>query len=551
MVKNAKARATVRAMPGTLGSLAYAEPVRAAFLAAVVAIPLAAFGPPGGDMPAHLYRTMLVEDGVLVWDNLWYGGHYPLASYSLLYYLPATVFGNLPLAVAAVIVSAALFASICREEWGERAVWPARVFAVLASGSIFTGTYTYALGLAALLAAIRALQARRTWLALAAAALCIGFSPLAYVFLCLACAAIVLARGRLDRRAVIVGVGLALLAGVQASAIWLFPHEAVYPFRLFELGVVVTVSALGAALAMRGERARVLAALFALWAFLSVVVFAVPSPIGENITRLRGLVFALVLLAAVLARFRPYWLAAPALAAALAYTLIPYVAVIPYRTDGRPAEEAYWEPALDFLRANSDPGHRVEVVPTGDHWEAYWVPKAGFALARGWYRQLDIAQNPLFYEEPLRAEDYREWLRDLGVRYVLLPDTQLGRMGEQREADLLTSGRSGLRKVFVTENWRIYELPRADPILTGTGDGKLTELGHERVAGSLPAPGDYRLRVRYTRYWRVERGRLCLSESADGMTVLRARAAGPFVLELDEHPDTLVRAAVGNGSAAC
>jgi hypothetical protein len=550
MVKNVKAKATVRATPGTLGSLAYAEPVRAAFLAAVVAVPLTAFGPSGGDMPAHLYRTMLVEDGVLVWDNLWYGGHYPLASYSLLYYLPATLVGNLPLAVAAVILSAALFASICRQEWGARALWPARVFAVLASGSIFTGTYTYALGLAALLAAIRALQARRIWLTLAAAALCIGFSPLAYVFLCLACAAIALARGRLDRTA-LVGVGLALIAGAQASAIWLFPHEAVYPFRLLELGVVLGVSALGAALALCGERARVLAVLFALWAFVSVVVFVIPSPIGENVTRLRGIVFALVLLAAVLARFRPYWLAAPALAAALAYTLVPYVAVIPYRTDGRPAEEAYWEPALDFLRTNADPGHRVEVVPTGDHWEAYWVPKAGFALARGWYRQLDIAQNPLFYEAPLRAEEYREWLRDLGVRYVLLPDTQLGRMGEEREAALLASGRSGLQQVFRSEDWRIYAVPRADAILTGPGAESVAELSHERIAGSIPAPGDYRLRVRYTRYWRVERGRLCLMESADGMTVLRARAAGPFVLELDENPATLVRAALGQSATGC
>lgn len=541
----------VRAMLGTLGLLRSSEPVRAAFLAAVVAVPLASFGPPGGDMPAHLYRTMLVDDGVLVWDNLWYGGHYPLASYSLLYYLPATLFGNLPLAVGAVIVSAALFASVCRLEWGARAVWPARVFAVLASGSIFTGTYTYALGLAALLAAIRALQARRAWLALAAAALCIGFSPLAYVFLCLVCAAIALARGRLERQGLIVGAGLALLAGVQASAIWVFPHEAVYPFRLFELGVVLVVSALGVALAMRGERGRALAALFALWALLSVVVFAVPSPIGENVTRLRGIVFALVLLAAVLVRFRPYWLAAPALIAALAYTLVPYVAVIPYRTDGRPAEEAYWEPALDFLRERSGPGYRVEVVPTGDHWEAYWIPKAGFALARGWYRQLDIAQNPLFYEEPLSPGEYREWLRELGVRYVLLPDTQLGRMGEEREADLLASGRSGLREVFRTDDWRIYELPAADEILTGPGDVSLTEMGHERIAGSVPAPGDYRLSVRYTRYWRVERGSLCLGETGDGMTVLRARAAGPFVLELDDDPGTLIRAALGQSPTGC
>ena len=33
----------------------------------------------------------------------------------------------------------------------------------------------------------------------------------------------------------------------------------------------------------------------------------------------------------------------------------------------------------------------------------------------------------------------------LGVRYVLLPDTQLGRIGEEREAELLRSGRAGPR----------------------------------------------------------------------------------------------------------
>jgi hypothetical protein len=538
-------------MPGTLGPLASAEPVRGAFLAALVAVPLAVFGPPGGDMPAHLYRTLLVEEGVLVWDNFWYGGHYPLASYSLLYYLPATFFGNEPLAVAAAIVSAVLFASICEREWGSRAIWPSRVFAVLAAGPIFTGTYTYALGLAALLAAIRLLQTRRVWLALVASALCLGFSPLAYVFLCIAFAAIGVTRARVDREAVVAGAGLVVLAGVQASAIWLFPHDAVYPFRLFELCVVLALSALGAALALRAERGRTLAALFLLWGGVCVVAFLVRSPIGENATRLRGVVFALVLLAAVLARFRPVWLAAPALALALGYTLVPYVAVIPYRTDGRPAKEAYWAPALDFLRANSGPSYRVEVVPTADHWEAYWVPRAGFDLARGWYRQLDIAQNPLFYEEPLRADDYREWLRSMGVRYVLLPDVQLGRFGEEREGELLASGRSGLREVFRTGDWRIYELPGADPILTGPGKGSVSAHEHDRIAGGLSAPGVYRLAIRHTPYWRVEQGQLCLERAADGMTTLRAQAAGPFALEIDDSLGAVVAAARDRAATDC
>ena len=100
-----------------------------------------------------------------------------------------------------------------------------------------------------------------------------------------------------------------------------------------------------------------------------------------------------------------------------------------HRGDTRSAEAAFWEPATDFLAERWSPDYRVEVVPTGDHWEAYRLPLAGFPLARGWYRQLDIAQNPLFYEEPLEPEAYRAWLDDMGVRWVLLPHTQLGRVG--------------------------------------------------------------------------------------------------------------------------
>jgi uncharacterized membrane protein len=61
---------------------ARAEALRAALLALAAALAIVLLAPPGGDSAAHLYRTMLVRDGVAVWDNLWYGGQYPLASYS-------------------------------------------------------------------------------------------------------------------------------------------------------------------------------------------------------------------------------------------------------------------------------------------------------------------------------------------------------------------------------------------------------------------------------------------------------------------------------------
>ena len=411
---NARASTAVRTIPGTLG---------AAAIALVVGLALVLFGPPPGDLPAHLYRTELVRDGVLVWDTFWYAGHYPLLGYSLLYYFPAALVGNDLVALVSAVASAALFASLAEREWGEAARWPARVFAVVACGPLFTGTYPYAAGLAAALGALKALQLGRRWTAIGLAAVTLGLSPLAFLYLCLAVVAAFLARHpRLDRGAVALGGALLALGLFQGALLLLYAEEAEYPFfRVEELLGVVVLSGLCIALTLRAERGRFLAAVFGLWTLAAVIAFLVPSPIGENVTRLRGIVLPLALLAAAVASYRPRWLAGVAVAGALAFTVVPYVGAALHRGDTRSADEAYWEPALDLLRARSTPDYRVEVVPTGDHWESYWLPRAGVPLARGWYRQLDIAQNPLFYEEPLEPEAYRAWLDRLGVRFVLLP----------------------------------------------------------------------------------------------------------------------------------
>src|ERR671910_3660674 len=94
------------------------EPLLAGALAAGASVAVVMLAPPGGDSAAHLYRTELVREGVTLWDNLWFAGQYPLASYSVVYYLPAALFGNVPLVVAAAIASAVLFAAIARHQWG-------------------------------------------------------------------------------------------------------------------------------------------------------------------------------------------------------------------------------------------------------------------------------------------------------------------------------------------------------------------------------------------------------------------------------------------------
>src|SRR5579864_4810195 len=402
------------------------ELVLAGGATAIVAAALVAVGPAPGDAAAHLYRTLLVQHGALVWDNLWYAGNYPLASYSLLYYLPAALVGNLPLVFAASVASAVLFASIAMREWGDSALWPCRVFGVLAAAPLFTGLYAYSLGFATMLGTLKALQTRRTFPALLLAALTIGFSPLAFTFLVLIVAAVFVPRRRISWRTFVIGAGLLTFGAVQVGVLLLFPSgNGIYPFHWADFISVLGVCLLGFLVARHDRMAGPLRTFYALWGLGSVLVFIVPSPLGDNWTRLGAFAFPLMLLTAGLAGFRPRRLVALALAVALGYNVVPYLLLIPYRLDGRPATAAFWRPAIAFLDRHAKPGFRVEVVPTAAHWESYWIPKAGFPLARGWYRQTDEADNPLLYRKHLDATTYRKWLRTDAVQYVLLASTPL------------------------------------------------------------------------------------------------------------------------------
>src|SRR6478672_8835623 len=334
----------------------------AAFAGLVLAI-----GPAPGDAPVHLYRTFLVRDGALVWDNFWYAGTYPLASYSLLYYLPAALVGNLPLVFAAAVASTVLFSSIALREWGRAALWPSRVFGVLAAAPMFTGLYAYTLGFTAMLATLKLLQVRRLRLAALMAAITVGLSPLAFAFLCLVVVSYVVSRREISRRHIWFGAGLVVAAGIEVLALLLFPGSTgSYPFHWVDFVSVLAVTTLGVLVARRARGAAPLVAFYALW--------------------------RLVVLA---------------LAGAFAYNLVPYMLLIPSRLDNQSQHASFWRPAIGFLQAHDRPGFRVEVVPTAEHWEAYWIPKAGLALARGWYRQLDVADNRVLYSKNLDPVAYR------------------------------------------------------------------------------------------------------------------------------------------------
>ncbi len=519
----------------------------AAFAALVLAV-----GPAPGDAPVHLYRTFLVRDGALIWDNFWYAGTYPLASYSLLYYLPAALVGNLPLVFAAAVASTVLFSSLAMREWGRAALWPSRAFGVLAAAPLFTGLYAYSLGFAAMLATLKLLQLRRLRLAAVVAALTVGFSPLAFAFLCLVVGSYAVSRRQIARRHLWFGLGLGVAAGIELLALVLFPASTgVYPFHWIDFGGVLAVTALGVLVARQARGAATLVAFYALWGLGSVVVYIVPSPLGDNWTRLSAFVFPVMLLAASLAGFRPRRLVVLALGIAFAYNVVPYLLLIPSRLDNQTQKASFWRPAIRFLRTHEQPGYRVEVVPTAEHWEAYWIPKSGFPLARGWYRQLDVADNPALYSKYLDATSYRTWLRSAAVRYVLLSTTApLDWDGGPQESRILRSPSSGLKPVFRSANWTIYELPHATPLLTGPARPVVTSFGHTVIRGEVFTGGRYLLRTHYNPYWRLH-GSGCVTQGPDKMTILHLPRPERFALGVPGTPGGLVRELFGDQRATC
>jgi hypothetical protein len=204
-----------------------------------------------------------------------------------------------------------------------------------------------------------------------------------------------------------------------------------------------------------------------------------------------------------------------------------------------------------LLKAQRGPVFRVEVVPTANHWEAYYLPRAGIALARGWYRQLDIADDAALYAAHLSSDSYRQWLRQHAVRFVVLPHVALEAIDAQREANLLKSGTSGLRIVDRSRHDTIYELPRPTPLLSGPAHAEVTVLQSSRIEGYLDRPGTYFLRVRYSPYWSVTRGSLCVTQGPSAMTRVRAGRRGPFTIQADETPASLIATLVDRDRRGC
>jgi hypothetical protein len=500
----------------------------AALLAAALAVASHLMGWTGVDTAAQVYRVNSLRDqGFSLWDFRWYGGHWTL-DYSVLYPTLAAALGILTVTVASAAIASLAFDRLARRHLGPGGPPASYVFAAGTLVAASIGQLTFLAGEAFGLSAILALSRGRRVIAVALALGCTLTSPLTGAFVALAGAAWAADRA-LDRdREAMWGAAVAAAAGLPVvAAVVLFPGDGAMPYPVVDWAWEMVVALVLAALAGRHRRPILLG--LALYAVVATAAVSMPSALGGNIGRLEDMVA--LPLAVGLA-----WTSLPLLVAFLAVPLAlsqwgPAWGAFTEAAASPATHQAFFAPLDRALaaRRGDGPAGRVEVVPTTWHWEAAWVAPV-MPLARGWERQLDEADNPIFYRAgALDPASYRTWLVNNGVRYVALPATSLDTAG-QAEGRLIASARvPGLQLLWHNRQWRLYAVDGGPGIVSGPAQLVSTEGG--RILLDARAAGSVTVRVRWSPDWYVASGAGCVTRDQEWMAV-QVRRPGPVSLRL-------------------
>jgi hypothetical protein len=323
---------------------------------------------------------------------------------------------------------------------------------------------------------------------------------------------------------------VALCAAAELVLWRLFGGGGTFPYGLLQLAPSLIFGVLGLAVTRGVPQARLLRGVFWIYLAVCIAAYLVPTSVGSNLERLRYVAVPVALIAAALRGWRPLWLVGPAVVLAVVWNTTPIFTTLARASTDPEASRSYWQPTIRYLQRNLSPSYRVEVVDTAEHWSADYLPEAGIPIVRGWYRQSDFPQNELLYDKKLGPGTYEAWLRRMGVRYVVLPDAPPD-YSSRTEAALVASGVTSLVPVHWTDHTTIYELPDATPLVTGPGNATVLYLWPQRIVVALGRPGAYRVRVRWSPYWRSSTG--CVARTADGMIRISSVAAGLVELRFD------------------
>lgn len=415
-----------------------------------------------------------------------------------------------------------------------------------------------ALGLAALVALSRRRRIAAVTLVIVAA----SCSPLAGAFVALAAITWFWHRpAERHRIAAVVGAVVVVVGGLGL----LFPGTGPFPFPWGALVITLGACAVPVTSVVRATPIIRLGAI--LYALACAASFAVANPLGGNAPRLAASVGIPLLFC--LATARPdaplftftvapvwadpgRWLAASwwrpslrvvALGALAVWQWGPGLGVVTNPAGDPAIAQSYYQPLVRQIERRSHGPTRVEIPPTREHWEAAWVAPY-VSLGRGWERQLDIADNPIFYKPgTLDPASYRRWLLANGVTWVALPATRLDYAGTD-EAGLLHAGEvKGLHLVWSNRDWKLWRVKGTPGLLSGPAT--LKSLAPGQIDLAVARPGLITLRVRFSSFASVSAGDACIRPDAVGWTAVEAASRGNITLGTSVLPHGSSRCAAG------
>jgi hypothetical protein len=525
-----------------------------ALLTLVLATTVCLLGWRGVDQAAQFYRvTEFKTHGLTLWDSGWYGGNFPLG-YSVLFPVIGAVLGIKVASVAAAVLATWAFDRVVTSYFGSRPLgtW---YFAVSTLLPVTIGQLPFLTGEAFGLSALVALRKGRRSLALILGLLAALCSPLAAAFLAMVCLA--WAGYGPGRRVWLIATAAVSLTVILVIGV-LFPGTGPFPFPWQGLAITEALCLTALTPLVQTTPAVRLGAL--LYAAASFFSFLVPNPLGGNAPRLAATI-GVPLLACFLtapgpamARLSPARLVSrltggrvielgPRWRIAAVVMVVPFAvwqwapggSVVTSPSSHPELQQSFYQPLLQELALRAPEPIRVEVPPTLEHWEAAFLAPH-ISLARGWERQLDIADNPLFYTPgALTASSYKTWLDTNGITWVALPSAPLD-YASQGEARLLESGQvAGLDLVWQTPDWRLWRVDGSPGLVSGPAS--LTSVEPDHLILQVSQPGPITVRVHYTEFWTVTTGAACLSPAPGGWTAIDAVTTGSMELSASVlHP---------------
>ena len=501
----------------------------------------------GGDTPAHTYKTELMRAGKSIfWDDRWYGGVYGPIHYGPIYYWLAAFVPEVLISLVSAASLPVVFLLYLRASRRGRGRLAGLALAGVMSIYLTYGQEPFLLAMAVTMVGMAVLAAGRPVLAALPIGLALFINPLALSIAGPLLLADFIAQPDVRRRYLVCAFALTPFLALDAALTVLFWQPSWYYDQVSVIRAVLLFCAAGILLSWssKADKAHPWRVFFVVYALFCLVTFALPAmAFGNNVARTFQLL-GLPLLLAIEGVRLPRWVSVPVIVivglAQLAGPVNNYLHPAWFEA----SRESFWSPPLSVLDGLNDSQHRLHVVATKKHAEAYFVPRAGYAITRGWFRQDDAVHNELFTRH-FHEGEYVAWLRRMGVEFVLLPHVALDPTST-REPTILASSPAFV-VVADEPEWTLYRLVGAEPLVrplsspgaAGGGVATVDDLDTSLVSLRLPAPGVYEVKVSWSPYWSVVEGEATLARSEDGFVLVRAGAAGPLVLELTVTPGTI------------